>query len=165
MNKMSGSFVDFDKVIVQKFRDVYSYIKDWIKGKIDNVKDSVMTIPKNIFSTIKGLFKPEEKKADVIQGDSIKLPEISQTQSSVNISPSPITNQISFGDVKEEPIQLQSVVNIPQSVPTIDQNISESVSKEFWMNKFLPKFAEGIKKKKDQTNVRSNPIPSVYLGY
>lgn len=166
MSKMGTSFVDLDKEIIRKFTDVYSSIKNWIKGKVDNVKETLGNIPRNISGLFKGMFggNVEEKKStETVQPTPFKLPELRTVQSQVNVSPSPITNQLNFPQIKQEPIILQSTYNIPVSVPSLG-NVQNDVTREFWLKQFVPKLADGIKKKPDPKNVRSNIVPAFYLG-
>lgn len=166
MLKMGTSFVDLDKEIIKKFVDVYSSIKNWIKGKVDFVKDTLGNIPKNIFKSFKGMFggNVEEKKpTETNQPTPFKLPELKTVQSNVNVSPSPITNQLNFPQIKQEPIILHSTYNIPASVPSLG-NYQSEITRDFLVKQFVPKFAEGIKKKSEPKNVRSNIVPALYLG-
>ena len=167
LSNLEDSFFDFDKVVIEKIKNVYENVKKWIIGKIngvvDTVSNGVQEFKKNIATKVDDIFgttfskpvvenKPEQTIVDnrVINNPEPKIP---------TISPPTLNTNFDMTFPKQEPIIVQNNFKLERS----ESLVQDSFDKNFWTNDFVSKFKEGLKKKENNQRVKYNVISSPTL--
>lgn len=161
-------FLNFDKILVQKIKNVYETVKKWVGGKIDDAKKFIKDVPKKAFETIKDIAKSlvgDKEPAQTSTPTNINLEDNrTYTQPDVNlpnINPS-VNLDFSVPEVKQEPITIENNFTI-QKEDSVQQSPSIMMNKSFWTKDFVTAFGNAIKRKEDNNRAKFNLIPDPYL--
>lgn len=180
--RIEDVFLNFDKILVEKIRNVYETVKKWVSGKIDDAKNFIKDVPKKAFDSLKDIASnliPKPKEDSVPTTINVAQPKETKEPVSTNVTyqdnrtfknpdlklpdlnPSFSLN-FSTPEIKQEPITIENNFTI-QKEDSVQQTNSLMSNKAFWTKDFVTAFGNAIKRKEDNNRAKFNLIPDPYL--
>lgn len=166
LSNIEGSVLNFDKVVVGKIKNVYDNVKKWISGKVNDVVDTVS-------NGVQDFKKKIATKVDDILGTTFSKPSIETPIQTIEdnrvinypetkfpkLSPPTLNTNFEMNIPKLEPIQIENNFRLEKS----ESILQDTFDKSFWVNDFIGKFREGLKKKENNQRVKYNIVSSPTL--